>query len=753
MAQPKQFSLRPLLQTSATTEDSSVALEGSFRIHIKRDDMAALGITADQPILLKCEATGASGVGIAWASNEPKNQGSPPFVKVSHAQNQRCGFAYQNKCTISKYLGAFILIKIITISDITARGGLKGAIDGIEDWILWAGISLAQLGAVDSSGTLEVQPWINHIKGMKRRFKIDKIVAQSSPDSENGAYIPYYFNLKNSRVEIAGCFTPIVNEDFTLPVRSVDANKSLQFEFEGLKGLDEQLKKLCQHISKINRVLNEHQRCSKYSRPSPVLIHGPSGVGKTTVLEKLGNANWNKVVRVDSSSGRKPDTALPRLFSEAFSAQPSLILLDDLDFFAGSKSDSRDFAYSLSREIHKLAGSSVQVVASVTSLSGIDQKLLDCFKIDIELPIPTSMTRLDILKHFTPKMSAELLENVADRTHAFTARDLDKLCQIAYDAADERATNLVDSAEAYQEAEITKDDFERALLLVHPSIMNEAYIEVPKVYWSDIAGSEEMKEKLWEAVNLPFEHPDAVEQANVQPSGGILLYGPPGCSKTLTAKALATESGLNFIAVKGPELISKYVGDSEQKIRDVFRKARAAAPSVIFFDEIDSIAPNRGAGHEGLNTVATLLNEMDGVEDVKRVLVLGATNRPDAIDPALLRPGRFGHTLYIGPPQTKAIEQILEMQTKKMHPAEDLGLADIARKMSNFADAYYSGADVWALCQAAAVKLARECVKRGELVGLEKRHLLEALEVSTPSLSRESVEELRKWSITGTTRR
>jgi AAA family ATPase len=247
-----------------------------------------------------------------------------------------------------------------------------------------------------------------------------------------------------------------------------------------------------------------------------------------------------------------------------------------------------------------------------------------------------------------------------------------------------------------------------------------------------------------------MKHPDVVDYCNVGPTGGILLYGPPGCSKTLTAKALATESGLNFIAVKGPELISKYVGDSEYKIREVFRKARAAAPSVIFFDEVDSIAPNRGGGsHEGLNTVATLLNEMDGVEDVKKVLVLAATNRPDAIDPALLRPGRFGTTLYIGPPQKEAIEQILNMHTKKMHPVEELGLSELAERMSEQLDAYYSGADVYALCHAASILHARDCVKGESLSGLRKQHLLDALEVTKPSLSKLSVGRLEKWSLTG----
>jgi len=207
---------------------------------------------------------------------------------------------------------------------------------------------------------------------------------------------------------------------------------------------------------------------------------------------------------------------------------------------------------------------------------------------------------------------------------------------------------------------------------------------------------------------------------------------------------------LNFIAVQGPSLISKYVGESEQKIRDVFRKAREAAPSVIFFDEIDSIAPNRGSGHEGLNTVATLLNEMDGVEAVKKVLVLAATNRPDAIDPALLRPGRLGATVFVGPPDKEAIESILKMHTDKMKNMGDLGLSELAEKMVADKEKCYSGADVAELCHNAGNLRAREAMENNEEdPALHKTDLETALAQAKPSLSIEAVEALRSWSIAG----
>jgi AAA family ATPase len=314
----------------------------------------------------------------------------------------------------------------------------------------------------------------------------------------------------------------------------------------------------------------------------------------------------------------------------------------------------------------------------------------------------------------------------------------------------EHSTAATHSELVSQPSSIIKEDFQVALRLVHPSLMHELYIEVPKVFWSDIAGSAHVKRKLWEAVELPLKHPNIVSRLNLQLNHGILLYGPPGCSKTMTAKALATESGLNFIAVKGPELVSKYVGESEYKIREIFRKARAASPSVIFFDEIDSIAPNRegGGGHEGLNTVATLLNEMDGVEDVARVLVLAATNRPDAIDPALLRPGRLGTSLYVGPPDYKAILDILTIHTSKMGGIEaHLDLPSVAQNMAD--NGCFSGADIGAVCDSAGMLCATEAVDGGQLtaLALQQRHLEQALLNAEPSLNKTQLKYLSTWRV------
>lgn len=550
--------------------------------------------------------------------------------------------------------------------------------------------------------------------------------------------MPYETDLMKTKVEIS---------DNKIPIPA-PSDSRVVLEVANLRGLDRQLEKLRRRIDRINGVLDDHYRSKRYKLPTPILLHGSAGVGKTAVLQSLATANWSKIVHIESS---KIGVAKAK-FAEACCSQPSLVILDDLEMIAGRDSDSGQFSVELTKCIKELSGSRVQVIAATNKKFDIHEKLLRAFgDCTIELPIPTKVSRADILKDLVlTETTEEIRSYVASRTHAFTADDLVHLCSEASDCADQRIASKSTCDDEVNETEITRDDFDQAMQIVHPSIMAEAYIEVPEVHWTDIAGSTEVKNALQHAVELPLKRPDVVKGLNLRTNSGILMYGPPGCSKTLTAKALATDSGLNFIAVQGPSLISKFVGESEQKIRDIFRKAREAAPSVIFFDEIDSIAPNRGSGHEGLNTVATLLNEMDGVEAVTKVLVLAATNRPDAIDPALLRPGRLGATIFVGPPDKEAIYDILKMHTDKMFQAGDLGLSEIAEKMVEDTQTCYSGADVAELCHKAGDIRAEEAMKKGELeFGLRRIDLETALFRAKPTLSKEAVENLRGWSIAG----
>jgi AAA family ATPase len=532
-----------------------------------------------------------------------------------------------------------------------------------------------------------------------------------------------------------------------------------------------EIEQLSECVERVNRQLDDQWR--QIAGCVPILLHGATGTGKSAILTQLAErAGWKNSLRLNHSdlsvSASKVKTIVANAFAEAVRSQPSLIILDDLHATAGRSEENVVARNVLFESIQDLRGSKVQVVAAARRPIDVDQKLLACFREKIELPTPTPTSRLKILSHFSHALSDEVtLKWVAEKTHAYTATDLDNLCFAALRAAETRGSryhksltngdhgeghrSVLVKADLYTPPTITLDDFHQALRFVHPSLIDDLYIEVPKVYWSDIAGSSEVKQKLYEAAELPLKHPEVLAQLQMHVNHGILLYGPPGCSKTMTAKALATESGLNFIAVKGPELVSKYVGESEYKIREIFRKARAASPSVIFFDEIDSIAPNRegGGGHEGLNTVATLLNEMDGVEDVQRVLVLAATNRPDAIDPALLRPGRLGTSLYVGPPNYDAVLEILKTRTSRMGGKKSmLHLASTAAQMVE--NGCFSGADVGAVCDAAGMLCAVEAVKQGtpiDDIAVRQEHLDQALASAKPSLSKRQLAFLQKWSV------
>ncbi|KAJ3405316.1 spermatogenesis associated protein 5 [Chytridiales sp. JEL 0842] len=264
--------------------------------------------------------------------------------------------------------------------------------------------------------------------------------------------------------------------------------------------------------------------------------------------------------------------------------------------------------------------------------------------------------------------------------------------------------------------------------------MREIMIEVPKVLWTDIGGQEDVKQKLKEAVEWPLKHPEAFRRFNITPPKGILMYGPPGCSKTLMAKALATEAGLNFLAVKGPELFSKWVGESEKAVREVFKKARAASPSIIFFDEIDAIAVRRGGEDSsvGDRVLSQLLNEMDGIEPLVNVTVVAATNRPDILDSALLRPGRFDRIVYVSPPDVASRREILRIQTKRMSCDSNVQIDELAEMTQG-----YSGAEVVAVCQEAAMNAMEEDLNAEHV---SRRHFEKAVSGITPRITPEMLQ-------------
>ena len=353
-----------------------------------------------------------------------------------------------------------------------------------------------------------------------------------------------------------------------------------------------------------------------------------------------------------------------------------------------------------------------------------------------------------------------MLEELADLTVGFVGADL---AALAKEAAMHALRKRIEKGEIDVEAEeipeevlenlkVTKEDFLEALKNIEPSAMREVLVEVPKVTWEDVGGLEHAKQELREAVEWPFKYPELFKSVGIKPPKGILLYGPPGTGKTLLAKAVANESNANFISVKGPELLSNWVGESEKHVREMFRKARQVAPCVLFFDEIDSLAPRRGSGgdtHVTERVVSQLLTELDGLEELKDVVVIAATNRPDMIDPALLRPGRLERHIYIPPPDEKARLEIFKIHTRGMPLDEDVSLEELAKRTEG-----YSGADIEAVCREAGMLAIREAIAKAKSeedvkevarkIKVSKRHFEEALRKIKPSLTKEDIEKYEK---------
>jgi transitional endoplasmic reticulum ATPase len=497
--------------------------------------------------------------------------------------------------------------------------------------------------------------------------------------------------------------------------------------------------------------------------PKGVLFYGPPGTGKTLLAKAVANETGAYFTAINgpeimSKFYGESEQRLREIFEEAKEHAPAIIFIDEIDAIAPKREEvtgeveKRVVAQLLALMDGLKERGQVVVIAATNRPGDIDPALRRPGRFDREIvfPVPDKRGRREILQVHTRNMPLAddvNLDELAEITHGYTGADLAALCREAAMHALRRFLPKIDieseriPTEILKELRVTRDDFMQALKDVQPSALREVYIEVPEVHWSDIGGLEDVKQQLREAVEWPLKHPEYFKEMGIDPPKGILLYGPPGTGKTLLAKAVATESEANFIGVKGPEVLSKWVGESEKAIREIFRKARQAAPCIIFFDEIDSIVPRRGGRFDSGVTdriVNQLLTEMDGLERLEGVVVIAATNRPDIIDPALLRPGRFDRLIYVPPPDERARLEILKVHTRKMPLAEDVDLAEIARKTEG-----YTGADLAAVCKEAALAALREA---GKPVGVSKRHFEQALQVVKPSVTKEDAERYRRIS-------
>lgn len=492
--------------------------------------------------------------------------------------------------------------------------------------------------------------------------------------------------------------------------------------------------------------------------PKGVLLHGTPGTGKTLLAKAVASETNSNFILINgpeviSKWYGESEKNLRKIFEDAEKGAPSIIFIDEIDAIAPKREEvhgeveRRVVAQLLSLMDGLKSRGKVVVIAATNRPNSLDPALRRPGRFDreIEIGVPDAEGRLDILKIHTRGMPLEKnvnLKEIAKITHGFVGADLSALAKEAAmivlrrvlpDLRLGKENEEPVPKEVLEKLMITQRDFREALKVVRPSAMREVLIETPDVSWEDIGGLEEIKEKLREAIEWPLKRPEMFRRLGIKPPRGILLYGPPGTGKTLLAKAVAKESEANFILVNGPSLLSKWVGESEKAVREIFRKARQTAPTILFFDEIDAIAPRRGRGEGegrvGERMVNQLLTEMDGLESLNEVVVIGATNRPDIVDPALLRPGRFDQLILTPVPEEKAREKIFGVHLEKMPLEKDVDRGVLAKRTQS-----YVGADIQGVCREAAMMALRED-KEAKRVGM--KHFEKALEKVKPSVDKE----------------
>ncbi len=494
--------------------------------------------------------------------------------------------------------------------------------------------------------------------------------------------------------------------------------------------------------------------------PKGVLFYGPSGTGKTLMAKAVSQESNAYFISINgpeimskfygASEGR-----LREIFDDAEKNAPSIIFIDEIDSIAPKRSDTsgeveRRVVSQLLSLMDGLQGRGhIIVVGATNRINALDEALRRPGRFDreIEFGVPTVKGRKEIFQIHTRGMPLEedvALNRYSEITHGFAGADIMAVCREAALFSLRRILPKINldepiPSDIIQELRISDKDFVQAINMVEPSAMREIMIDIPDISWEDVGGLEDIKSELQEAVEWPLKYPKLFEKAGIRPLNGIILFGPPGCGKTLLAKAVASESQCNFITVKGPEILSKWVGESQKSIREIFRKGRQASPSIIYFDEIDAITAVR-MSYEGTGSGVTssivnqILVEMDGLEDRKGVIVIASTNRPDLVDSALLRPGRFDRLLYVMAPDLESRKKILEVHTRNMPLANDVSLKHIAQITDG-----YSGADLENVCREAGMQAIRE--KMEDIDKIEYKHFEFALSKIKSTLPTEVIEK------------
>ncbi|WP_144796322.1 CDC48 family AAA ATPase [Halorubrum depositum] len=486
--------------------------------------------------------------------------------------------------------------------------------------------------------------------------------------------------------------------------------------------------------------------------PQGVLLHGPPGTGKTLLAKAVANetsASFFSIAgpEIISKYYGESEQQLREIFEDAKEESPSIIFIDELDSIAPKREDvtgeveRRVVAQLLTMMDGLETRGQVVVIGATNRVDSVDPALRRPGRFDreIEIGVPDETGRKEILQIHTrgmPLSDDVSLDHLADETHGFVGADIESLTKEAAMKALRRYLPEIDLDDEevppslIDRMIVKRDDFSGALTEVEPSAMREVLVELPKISWDDVGGLSDAQEQVQESVEWPLTSPEKFDRMGVDAPKGVLLYGPPGTGKTLMAKAVANETNANFISVRGPQLLSKWVGESEKAIRQTFRKARQVSPTIIFFDELDSLAPSRGqemGNNVSERVVNQLLTELDGLEEMGDVMVIGATNRPDMIDPALLRSGRFDRLVMIGQPDQEGREQILDIHTQDTPLAPDVSLREIAEITDG-----YVGSDLEGIAREAAIEALRDDDDAEEV---EMKHFRRAMESVRPTIN------------------
>ncbi len=554
-----------------------------------------------------------------------------------------------------------------------------------------------------------------------------------------------------------------VGEETKIEIREEPASEVLEdvsrISYEDIGGLSDQLGRVREIIELPLKHPELFERLGIHP-PKGVLLHGPPGTGKTLIARAVANesgANFFSIngPEIMSKYYGQSEQKLREIFLKAEETEPSIIFIDEIDSIAPKREEvqgeveRRVVAQLLTLMDGLKERGHVIVIGATNRIDAVDPALRRPGRFDreINIGVPDKKGRKEILSIHTRGMplgmdeekKSQFLDEIASLTYGFVGADLAALSRESAMNALRRYLPEIDldkpiPTEILEKMQVTDDDFREALKAIEPSSLREVTVEVPNITWEDIGGLESVKSELRESVELPLLKPEVFKKLGIRAAKGFLLYGPPGVGKTLLAKAVANESNANFISVKGPEVLSKWVGESEKAVREIFKKAKQVAPTIVFLDEVDSIAPRRGQyGDTGVTEriVNQLLTSLDGIEVLQGVVVLAATNRPDIIDPGLLRAGRFDKMIYIPAPDVGSRLKILDVHTKQMPLSKDVSLEDLAQKTEG-----YVGADLENLCREAGMMAYRE---NAEATEITQKNFIDAMKNIRPSVDEEVI--------------